>query len=317
MKFLEYKKSDITDKTLKKDVRQVTTIIFVYFIVFQFAALVSSLILSSMRKESKAAVNDFLSNSGLPYLIAIGLGLFVIFVSMTPSIRKQTFAVSTRKMTGGIFLALVAVVMTGQVILSVYGSLFEHLVNLIGYTSTEQLKEATGTSKTFSMLLYAGFLGPVTEEIVFRGFLLRNLEKYGQGFAIIISAYMFGLYHSNFLQTPFAFVVGLILGYVALTYGIKWSILLHIFNNFVLGDTLNYFLQNFNDRQADIVSSTLIWTGGVIGMVILWFYKGAIRKWYRSNKPTGKELKLAFTGKSLILITIIIFIISCLGLDKI
>ncbi|KRN09165.1 CAAX amino protease [Liquorilactobacillus mali KCTC 3596 = DSM 20444] len=317
MKNLKYKKNDITDKVLKKDVSRSIAITSIYFIVFQLSALISSFAILFTKKESEAAVNNFFNNSGLPYLIAVGAGLFVIFVNMTPKMRKQTFASSKRKLTAGVFFSLVTIIMTSQIVLGVYSSLFEHVVNLIGYSSTEQLKEATDTSQTISMLLYAGIFGPVTEEIVFRGFLLRSLEKYGQGFAIILSAYMFGLYHSNFIQTPFAFVVGLILGYVALTYGIKWSILLHIFNNLVLGDMFSYILQNFSNKQADIISNVLVWIGGVIGITILWFFRRKIRNWYRNNKPTGTELKLAFTRKILILITIIIFIISCTGLDKI
>ncbi|MFT8557161.1 MAG: type II CAAX endopeptidase family protein [Liquorilactobacillus hordei] len=310
------KKSNSTDKMLKKDVSRTIAITAVYFLIFQLSAFISALFLLAMETKSEVANNNFLNNSGLPYMAAMVLGLFVIFVGMTPRIRKRVFVGSTKKMTLSIFFSLVAVIMTSQIFFSIYSSIFEFLVNLIGYSSTEQLEEATSTSKTISMMLYTGFLGPITEEIVFRGFLLRSLEKYGQGFAIIISAYMFGLYHSNFTQSGFAFVVGLLLGYVTLTYGIRWSILLHVFNNFVLGDFLAYILQHFDNKQANLINSSLIWIGGVIGIVILWFFRKKIRDWYRENKPLKNQLKLAFTRKIVILITIIIFIISCIELDK-
>ncbi|KRL06031.1 CAAX amino protease [Liquorilactobacillus hordei DSM 19519] len=310
------KKSNSTDKMLKKDVSHTIAITAVYFLIFQLSAFLSALFLLAIGTKSEAANNNFLNNSGLPYMAAMVLGLFVIFVGMTPRIRKRVFVSSTKKMTLSIFFSLVAVIMASQIFFSIYSSIFESLVNLIGYSSTEQLEEATSTSKTISMMLYTGFLGPITEEIVFRGFLLRSLEKYGQGFAIIISAYMFGLYHSNFTQSGFAFVVGLLLGYVTLTYGIRWSILLHVFNNFVLGDFLAYILQHLDNKQANLINSSLIWIGGVIGIVILWFFRKKIRDWYRENKLLKGQLKLAFTRKILILITIIIFIISCIELDK-
>ncbi|MFT9373670.1 lysostaphin resistance A-like protein [Liquorilactobacillus hordei] len=310
------KKSNSTDKMLKKDVSHTIAITAVYFLIFQLSAFLSALFLLAIGTKSEAANNNFLNNSGLPYMAAMVLGLFVIFVGMTSRIRNRVFVGSTKKMTLSIFFSLVAVIMASQIFFSIYSSIFEFFVNLIGYSSTEQLEEATSTSKTISMMLYTGFLGPITEEIVFRGFLLRSLEKYGQGFAIIISAYMFGLYHSNFTQSGFAFVVGLLLGYVTLTYGIRWSILLHVFNNFVLGDFLAYILQHFDNKQANLINSSLIWIGGVIGIVILWFFRKKIRDWYRENKPLKNQLKLAFTRKIVILITIIIFIISCIELDK-
>jgi len=74
-------------------------------------------------------------------------------------------------------------------------------------------------------------IGPILEEIIFRGAILRHLEPYGVNFAIVTQALLFGIYHLNLYQGPFAFLMGLILGYVALRFSIKWAILLHIANN--------------------------------------------------------------------------------------
>ncbi len=38
------------------------------------------------------------------------------------------------------------------------------------------------------MILYGVFIGPLMEEFVFRGVILRSLKKYGAGFAILMSA---------------------------------------------------------------------------------------------------------------------------------
>lgn len=70
-----------------------------------------------------------------------------------------------------------------------------------------------------------------------RGFLMRRFEKYGKGFAVIVSAVLFGVMHGNPLQIVMN-AVGLILGYIAIEYSIKWSIILHIANNFILGDVI-------------------------------------------------------------------------------
>jgi hypothetical protein len=82
-------------------------------------------------------------------------------------------------------------------------------------------------------LLYICLIGPVIEEIVFRGAIMRSLERFGLNFSIVISSLIFGLFHLFTVQAVFAFFMGLILGYIASRYSIRWSILAHILINSV------------------------------------------------------------------------------------
>jgi hypothetical protein len=82
-------------------------------------------------------------------------------------------------------------------------------------------------------ILYVVLLGPIFEEIIFRGAILRSLQTFGNNFAIVVSSILFGLYHLILFQGTFAFFVGLLLGYCALRFSIKWAMLLHIANNAV------------------------------------------------------------------------------------
>ena len=96
------------------------------------------------------------------------------------------------------------------------------------------------THLSWTMLLYAGFFGPITEEFFFRGAGLRGLERYGKIFAIVMTAILFGLFHANFDQLFFASIIGLGFGYIAFEYNIWWAIFYHIFNNFVISQGLHY-----------------------------------------------------------------------------
>ena len=85
---------------------------------------------------------------------------------------------------------------------------------------------------------------------MFRGAMLRTLSKYGSGFAIVVSALAFGLMHGNMAQTPMAFLIGLVLGYVAAKSGnIRQTILIHMANNLLasLPQILKYFLPEWYD----------------------------------------------------------------------
>lgn len=65
--------------------------------------------------------------------------------------------------------------------------------------------------------LTIGLLAPLSEEIVMRGAILKELlksAKLGVWAAITISALMFALIHMNPVQMPHAFLIGLLLGWM-------------------------------------------------------------------------------------------------------
>ena len=74
-------------------------------------------------------------------------------------------------------------------------------------------------------------LAPVFEELIFRGFLQKNLRKYGDRTAIIIAAITFGLAHSGVSGMVGASLSGLIFGYLAMSYGLGWSMAAHLLAN--------------------------------------------------------------------------------------
>ncbi|MDR1015578.1 MAG: CPBP family intramembrane metalloprotease [Coriobacteriales bacterium] len=80
-------------------------------------------------------------------------------------------------------------------------------------------------------ILYIVLIGPIFEEIIFRGAILRSLQPFGRNFAIVISSLLFGLYHLFLFQGTFAFFVGILLAWCTLRFSIKWAMLLHVLNN--------------------------------------------------------------------------------------
>ena len=70
---------------------------------------------------------------------------------------------------------------------------------------------------------------PVLEEFFFRKQLIDRSARYGEGSAILFSALMFGLFHMNLYQFFYAFLIGLVFGYVYLrTRRLRYSILMHM-----------------------------------------------------------------------------------------
>ena len=93
-------------------------------------------------------------------------------------------------------------------------------------TSSENLAESM-----FGIVSTA-LMPAIAEEFAFRGIILGSLRKYGDAFAIIASAVMFGAMHGNIVQIPFAFILGLVFGFaVCKTNSLIPAIIIHFINN--------------------------------------------------------------------------------------
>lgn len=95
----------------------------------------------------------------------------------------------------------------------------------------EQLE---GMSNTLMGALAIAVVGPLAEEVVFRGammgYMLRNGVK--PWIAILVSAFLFGVIHLNPVQVPFAMIVGVIFGVIYYRTGnIILTTIIHIINN--------------------------------------------------------------------------------------
>lgn len=152
-----------------------------------------------------------------------------VFLVLTPYARTLD-TMGFRKPLGKMLLYL----------LPLLGVLF--VGNEVVYQVTERiigefpLDELTGEAILHNPILMGiavGILGPIGEEVFFRGFAHTALRrKYGFKKGILLSSLFFGMYHVIPWQIPYAVVAGLILAYVyEKTQSIYPPILFHIINN--------------------------------------------------------------------------------------
>ncbi len=205
-------------------------------------------------------------------------------------------------MTAGAFSRFCIYMIMAQMVFSLIAAAAELILNQLGL-SMDTLTElaSVGSDMGIMMMIYAGFVGPVVEELVFRGFLMRRFEKYGKGFAVIVSAVLFGVMHGNPLQIVFGTLVGLILGYIAIEYSIKWSIILHIANNFILGDVIGGLFGLLPDDVEGIAFTVFLGIGFVIGFVLLIIRRKEWISWLKENAAPGSYYLNALTTPSAVI----------------
>lgn len=83
-------------------------------------------------------------------------------------------------------------------------------------------------------LLGACLLGPLAEEMIFRGAIERRLleKNWDPWFAIVISALLFAVAHMNFAQGFTALVIGIFMGWVYYRTRSIWpTVIIHVVNN--------------------------------------------------------------------------------------
>ncbi|MDE7023754.1 MAG: CPBP family intramembrane metalloprotease, partial [Ligilactobacillus sp.] len=193
-----------------------------------------------------------------------------------------------------------------QIIFSYNSTLIEMLLNFFHLSAQNQEESATGANETLSMFIYGSFLAPFGEEILFRGFLLQNFKRYGVRFAIIFSAILFGIYHGNIVQTPFAFILGLLLGYITVSYGLKYAIAVHIFNNMVLADFLDRFLQLFSENTATTISTIIMGSLALGGLYYLY------RFWHTQRQKLFAPIDYSVIRSALFNLPFMILLVICL-----
>ncbi|MBB5183495.1 CPBP family intramembrane glutamic endopeptidase [Catenisphaera adipataccumulans] len=90
------------------------------------------------------------------------------------------------------------------------------LVHWLPDAAGPDLSMQTSVSYNLSLIISAVFLGPLLEEMLFRGLLLPQAARYDRRFAICFTSELFALAHFNAAQMVPAFCVGLFLGHIYL-----------------------------------------------------------------------------------------------------
>ena len=195
--------------------------------------------------EFRCIVNIVFSIVGL--LGPFALGAFLLHKKKAlPTLafgKPQSFALTVTSIPFGFLVCLIGNYVT---------SVFVSLTRATGVELTAP--EYTVPQSLAGRILYVVSVAVVpalVEEFAIRGVVMQPLRRYGDKFAIIVSAAVFGILHGNLVQAPFAFIAGLGMGYaVCLTNSIWTGVLIHFFNNFY--STLIDFL------VADIADEALL-----------------------------------------------------------
>ena len=252
------------------------------------------------------------ANSGWGYFLAIGVGLLILLLWKKPRYFGQTIWKQGKPMKVGSFFALLAIFTSAQLGVQLLYMLLELLANSFGYSMTEAMESAGGSMDSLSMFLYVGLGAPISEELLFRGLILRSMEPYGKKYAIFASAVLFGIYHGTLVQIPFAFAVGLVLGYVTVEYNIGWAVVLHMFNNLILSDTLTRLMSLLGAPWSELWFWLLIIVCAIATVVVLIVKRRSVKLWWNRYRDDPR-CALAFISAPGIIVLLLLMTVLTLA----
>jgi membrane protease YdiL (CAAX protease family) len=256
--------------------------------------------LSGQEPDMEQLAEGVADNSAWGYFLAIGIGLLILLLWKKPKFCFHTLWKKGKPLKIGSFFGIFVIFISSQLLVQVMAILLEIILNQFGMSLMELMESASGDTDTLGMFLYVGFGAPIVEEIIFRGLVLRSLEPYGKKFAIFASALLFGLYHGNIIQIPFAFGVGLVLGYVTVEYNMIWAMILHMFNNLILSDTLVRLTEHLSAPWNDLVFWLFIVGCSIAALVVLLVKRQDIKAYWNAYRDDPQCAKAFWSAPGII-----------------
>lgn len=246
---------------------------------------------------------------GISNVIPIGLCGFVYILIRKP---KASQVLLFEKTGFKNLISVVAIGFSVCMLSNLITSMFLGVTSSIGVNLDFSYESAESNTilETVVYIFAVAVVPSFSEEILFRGAILSSLRKYGDGFAVMVSAFFFGLFHGNFVQFPFAMIVGLVQGWAFVyTNSLLPAILIHFFNNgfSVICDVISTNSDNLKIDSIilDYVTYGLVILLAVIAIISAAYLSNKDKRFLRLTKYKGElektEIKKAlFTSPTII-----------------
>lgn len=241
----------------------------VMFIIEKAIALISG-------NDNTAIINDYMTQSSI--LSALNMITFVLANSIFAMIglrwsKTKTPSLFITRNFNMRYAVEYCVIGLGLWTIATYTSSgIENIINQLGYSTIPAgMDESTVTGLGIAIdSIYSCVMAPVTEELFFRGMMLRVLSKANQRFAVVATAVFFGLTHGNIPQFILTFLLGLFLAHITLKHeSIIPSIIVHMFlNTFV---TVSSYLPE--SAIIEGILNMILIASLFVGMVLLVIYR--------------------------------------------
>lgn len=186
--------------------------------------------------------------------VGSGVPLYLIAMPIAVMLMGKSTVIETCKfdMKPGLFFKLLLMCLPMMWAGSVFGSMLSMVLS--NGEATDRVADLAMQTNIWNVVFLV-IVGPVFEEWLFRKQLIDHTRKYGEKTAILLSGLAFGLFHMNLFQFFYAFLLGLMFGYVyTRTSKLRYSTAMHMIINFNGGVLAPWVLTRVDLDQLEKVS---------------------------------------------------------------
>lgn len=293
---------ELYNKTeLRKTSNGIGFYIFTIILTMYFVSFAASVI-SSLTSGSLSNIAILLIDNMATIVSMFIIGIFYCMLSRTELNNVMPF----KKIKGSLLFKTVTIALAVAFISDYFTEIFVSGVSLFGIENKVEMSyKSNGVIDNILYIFSIAVLPPLTEEFAFRGIVLGKLRKFGDSFAILMSALLFGLLHGNIIQIPFAFIIGIVFGFITIkTSSLLPAMITHFLVNCSSVIVSLIYENNFFDKNlCDIFYSSfvvIIFILGIISTLLLCKDKEFLKLNKYEGAPFKERVKQFFSTAGVI-----------------
>ena len=275
----------------------------IYYIVMVVFCLVRIIASKGVFPDGK--VGEIISSCVIQILVLLLLPFFLYCLMLKVSPKQLIKTCNFFKCNYKVILISFGIGLLCFFVNLAVSSLFNGILSFTGYDFSK-FSSGSGSADMsvgnfFIDLFIVAVLPAICEEVLHRGIVLQGIKHAGFKKAILVSSVLFALLHFNVQQVAYAFVIGLILGFVAVVSKNIWpAVIIHFTNNaisiyldyaaaneWVMGnimDTIQAGLTSNNSAAIFIVCVIILLVVIALLFLFIWllFKQSMLKKVYKA-----------------------------------
>lgn len=207
--------------SFKDKIRIVLLGIVVPFAIYIFSNMVVVLI-----------INSILKSDSINIMVIQGIANIVSVVALVPYYIwfKNVYSIFDTKLE---FLKVFYVIIISFALCIILNILIEFIPREQENIVSENIKKLSSEYTPLLSLAIVSITAPIIEELIFRGFFYDSIKIVSNDIiAIILTSITFGVFHFDLQQIIYAFIVGLLLGYLRFKFNnLLYPVIMHAMMN--------------------------------------------------------------------------------------
>lgn len=198
------------------------------------------------------------------YLVGVPITIFLICRIPSDPVPEK------KKMSVGKWIMTFVMCYACMYVCNVIGLIITNIIGILKNGSVQNaMADIATTANPLTTFFIAVICAPVIEEIIFRKLLVDRVSKYGEKVAILLSGFMFGLFHANLNQFVYAFALGCFFAFIyTRTRNLLYVVTLHMGINFI-GSVLGSIMLEQTGTIIFTIYTLLMLAMIVTGIVLL------------------------------------------------